>query len=451
MNSAQNRLSRRAFLGIAGGLAAGAPVLAACGSGSPPGASAKPGSSGGKSIDMWLIDTGAYGPLFDAIKKYEQQKGVKINVTMLPNTLAGKQKLIIGMTAKKPPVVVVTGGSGNLKPYVASKKVIPLDAALTSANPNWKTDYLPLGLKQGTYDGTVYGVPVAGTQPDFMFYSKPVYDHLGLQVPTTYEHLLENAAAAKGKGVIPFSLGNASGWPGLIWFEFLATRIGGPEPFERVVSGDTSAWTDPSFVSAVNELQKIIKANYFQPGFEAVDWANGVPDAVLVTGKSSMEFMVNFLYNVVGQKYPEFLKDGSLGWFEFPVIQGSRGKTTDQIGNVSLYASITAAASDQEKEVAADFLATVPVSKEYAEAGLKASVIPLSKATGEALQTYSGPGADMNKYTYEAVTNATSYQTSWDNAIPGSQQNALFTNLGNVFTLQWDGQKFAEEMSKVGT
>jgi len=450
MNSTQNRLSRRAFLGIAGGLAAGVPVLASCGS-SGGNSNANANSSGGKSIDMWLIDTGAYGPLFDTMKKYEQQKGVKINVTTLPNTLAGKQKLIIGMTAQKPPVVVVTGGSGNLKPYVASKKVIPLDAALTSANPNWKTEYLPLGLKQGTYDGTVYGIPLAGTQPDFMFYSKPVYDHIGLQAPTTYAQLKQNAAVAKGKGLIPFSLGNESGWPGLIWFEFLATRIGGPEPFERVVAGDSSAWTDPSFVSAIDEMQKLIKANYFQPGFESVDWANGVPDALLVTGKSSMEFMVNFLYNLVGQKYPQFMKDGSLGWFDFPVVQGGKGKTTDLIGNVSLYASITAASTDQEKEIAADFLATVPVSKEYAEAGLKASVVPLSKATGEALKTYSGPAADMNKYTYDAVINATSYQTSWDNAIPGSQQNALFTNLGNVFTLEWDGQKFAEEMSKAGS
>ena len=447
MNSTQNRLSRRAFLGIAGGLAVSAPVLAGCGSGSPLGANS--GSGGGKSIDMWLIDTGAYGPLFDSMKLYEQQKGVTNNVTTLPNTLAGKQKIIIGMTAKKPPVIVVTGGSGNLKPYVNSKKVIPLDDALTSANPNWKTDFLPLGLKQGTYDGVVYGVPLAGTQPDFMFYSKPAYDHLGLKVPTTYEELLHNAAVAKSKGMIPFSLGNLSGWPGLIWFEFLATRIGGPGPFETVVSGDTSAWTGQSFVSAVDDIQKIIKANYFETGFESVDWANGVPDALLATGKSSMEFMVNFEYNQIGQKYPQFLKDGSLGWFEFPVVQGGQGKTTDLIGNVSLYASITAASSDEEKEIAADFLATVPVSKDYAERGLEASVVPLSKATGEALKTYSGPAADMNNYTYDAVINATSYQTSWDNAILGSQQNALFNNLGNVFTLQWDGNKFAEEMSEV--
>jgi raffinose/stachyose/melibiose transport system substrate-binding protein len=447
VNIQDSGLSRRRFLEIAGGLAVATPLLAACaGSSSKSSSSTKTGGN----LDMWLIDTGTYGALFTAIQRYEaSHSGLKINVTKLPNTTTGKQKLIIGMTGQQPPAIVVTGGAGNLKPYVDSGKVMPLEDALTKANPSWKQQYLPLGLTPGTYGGKLYAVPVAGTQPDIMFYSKPVYQKLGLEVPTTYGQLISNADKIKAAGIIPFAFGNLSAWEGVIWFSLLSTRIGGPEPFAKVASGDTSAWKDPSFVRAAEEIQKLVKGGYFQPGFESVEWANGLPDALLYTGKASMELMVNFLYNQVQVKSPSFVKDNNLGWFDFPAVEGGKGGPTDLVGNVSMYASITSATSPANQALAADFLSTVPVSAEYAKDALSSGTVLLSRASGPVVDSYTGPAADLNKYTYNQVTHATSYQTSWDNAVLGSQQNALYTNLGNVFTQQWSPDKFVQAMSEV--
>lgn len=423
---------------------AAATALAGCSSSGAVGKS-QAASATDNTISLWLVSAGKDQPLLDAAKQFEaKHPGEQVNITFLPNSDAGKQKLTTAMAGGTPPTVFMSSGGGNLQAYVAAGKVVPVNSIM-SKYPNWQKSFVPSGFGPVTINKTIYGVPLLGSEPIMVFYSKPLYKTLGLSVPTTFDQMLSNAAAIKKAGKIPFALGNSQGWPGLAWEEMLVDRIGGPGVFNRILAGDSSAWKDPAFIKANTDIQTIVKDGYFQPGYSAVDYSNGQPNALLYTNRAAMQVMLNFLVTQMQTQAPAYLKSNSLGWFAFPTVGGGTGNPNDEAGNVGQYAVVTKAATPKQKAIAADFLATEMPDPTHVQNMLQAGEVPL---VANAAKAVDAPGvSSFTKFTYSLVAKAPAYQLSWDAALPASVAQTLLTNLENVFTLKETPQEFSATMA----
>ncbi len=69
-----------------------------------------------------------------------------------------------------------------------------------------------------TVDGGVYGVPFSSAQAGAILYSKPMYEELGLKVPTTWDEFIANCDAIKAAGKTPIFGAFADSWTAQVMY-----------------------------------------------------------------------------------------------------------------------------------------------------------------------------------------------------------------------------------------
>ncbi|WP_329454793.1 ABC transporter substrate-binding protein [Streptomyces sp. NBC_01497] len=142
--------------------------------------------------------------------------------------------------------------------------------------------WVSAGLRPAvSYEGKVYGMPLYQSSY-VVFYAKAVFAKYRLEVPTTWDELMHNAAVLKRNGVTPF-LGTQSGtWPAFEWFEELVSKLD-PDFYTRLVAG-RARYTDDTVVEAMDIWRGLIAKGYMtSPDF---DQANG--PAQMKSGKLAM-------------------------------------------------------------------------------------------------------------------------------------------------------------------
>jgi raffinose/stachyose/melibiose transport system substrate-binding protein len=398
-----------------------------------------------QTISLWLVNGGTNPPLNSIAQVFEKaHPGVTIDITYLPNNNAGKQKLTVAMTGNAAPTIFVTSGGGSFSPFVDAGKVVDLNTALAPYG-NWQSQFSHAGFAPVTFNGKIYAVPILGSQPAMVYYSKPIFSKLHLTVPTTWAEMMTDAATIKSAGLFPFALGNSQGWPGLIWEELLVDRLGGGPLVANILSGASAPWTSPAVVQANTLIQQVVKDGYFQPGYSAVDYSNGEPNALMYSGKAAMQVMLSFGYTQMQTADASFVNSGKLGWFPFPSVPGEKGNINDEAGNVGQYAAITTASSPALQKLAAEFLGTDLGSGQYAKLMLQGDEAPLSTAAA----SYLGSANAFTRFTYELVNKAPYYGNSWDNTLPAADGHPLLTDLESIFTGSESPVTFSKQMVSV--
>lgn len=73
-------------------------------------------------------------------------------------------------------------------------------------------------LDSMSYDGKVYGVPVAA-QPGGIWYSKDLFKQAGIDAePTTFSELKTDVQKLRSAGIDPIALGGKDAWPVGHWY-----------------------------------------------------------------------------------------------------------------------------------------------------------------------------------------------------------------------------------------
>ena len=150
----------------------------------------------------------------------------------------------------------------------------------------------------------------------------------------------------------PSRVGEKDSWTGAFWWEYLALRECGKDKMAAAVS--SNSFDDPCFVTAGEDLQKLIAASPFQDGFLATPAQTGATSAagLLANGKVAMELQGQWEPNVMGPLTPDGKGLGDkLGWFPFPAVASGAGAVTEAIGGGDGFAISTNAPPE-----AVDFL-----------------------------------------------------------------------------------------------
>lgn len=117
-------------------------------------------------------------------RNYETQDGTKIRLSILPN----EGKIILANAAGTQPDAVVGVSGWNPFDLALRGALAPLDEMEGFAEV--VSDYAPGSLLHQMYDGHIYGIPE--TQDFYVtFYRKDIIEDLNLEVPETYQDIIE--------------------------------------------------------------------------------------------------------------------------------------------------------------------------------------------------------------------------------------------------------------------
>ena len=136
--------------------------------------------------------------------------------------------------------------------------------------PDYANFDMTLFVPFTTSDGKIYAMPtVSGGSCTVVIYDKRVW---GDTFPSTWAEVEEKAAAIIANGQTPIAFGNGGAWQANSCFiSCLADRYTGPDWYLSMINKEGAAFTDPEFVAALAETQRLFKdTNLFNADFNAV-------------------------------------------------------------------------------------------------------------------------------------------------------------------------------------
>ncbi|MBL7258926.1 extracellular solute-binding protein [Paractinoplanes lichenicola] len=442
-----NPMSRRNFLGLAAG-AAGAAALAACGSSGPEnsgGGSTNGGGSGG-GASYWSLSGPPGEPVRkESIKRFnDANSGTKIEEFYYQND-AYKQKIKTALGANQAPTMIWGWGGGGLKEYVAANQVEDLTDWF-GQNAAVKDKILPSSFGAATVNGKIYAMPIETVQPIVLFYNKKAFEKIGAQPPQSWGDIMALVPKFNAQKIAPFSLAGQSRWTNMMWLEFLLDRTAGSEVFDRVFAGEKDAWSDPAVLDMLTKIQDLVKANGFQKGFSSTAADSNADQALLYTGKAAMMVHGSWSYGIQVAQGGNFVKDGGLGWMNFPPVEGGKGDPTNTVGNPGQYLSISSKASAEAKETAKKFFSTTLVDDAEKAAWVKSGGVPVLKGSESLFQ---GADAQFLKDMAAIANGAKTFAQSWDQALSPTAAETLLDNIAKLFQNQVSPQQWVDAMNGV--
>ncbi|HRW11205.1 MAG TPA: extracellular solute-binding protein [Caldilineaceae bacterium] len=243
----RNRLSRREFLALTGGMLV-ATAAAACTTPSIPsssegGASAQPAAES-VTINIW----GATGLVWDAAYEiFTEQTGIGISNSDAGDVVFGDQKYLTAAAAGTGPDAAWQNRHTFLQ--FAAKGLYQDITARFDADGYDRNDFAPVQLAETTWEGDLYGLPW-GTDVRYLYWNTEFFADAGLDPaspPTTWDELDTYAAQLNVKngdeyeryGFVPYLFGNS--WMWLYGFLNKAPAI---SEDKRTILCDDQRWID---------------------------------------------------------------------------------------------------------------------------------------------------------------------------------------------------------------
>lgn len=170
-------------------------------------------------------------------------------------------------------------------------------------------------------DGKQYFVPFY-YYPWAIFYRKSVFKDAGIDPEKilTIDDLSKAAATLKAKGLVPLAFADKDGWPAMGTFDYLNVRTNGYDFHVNLMAGKES-WTDPKVKEVFANWTKYLLP-ISQEGALGRTWQDAAQS--LLQKKAGMYLLGMF----VGQQFPEGADRDDLDFFAFPEINPTYARDT---------------------------------------------------------------------------------------------------------------------------
>lgn len=190
------------------------------------------------------------------------------DIKIVDNPIAGgggitlKTVLLGLLAAKMPPDTFQSLSGAELKMYVDGNYIDPVDD-IWQAN-NLDVNYPPVIGRMTLFNGHHYGIPMNAHRANWLFYSKKLFDELGLQPPQDIDEMIVAAKTIKEKkpDVAPIGIGTREKWPAVFLFDVVLLSVGGPDAYEKFYTGQLDPKTDPALKDTLTKYKEIIPYLY---------------------------------------------------------------------------------------------------------------------------------------------------------------------------------------------
>lgn len=413
--------------GTAGVAVASLLTLSACG-------------GGGDGASAWVLTGGGWPAIEDDLERFSEEHDAEIDVEALEND-AYKQQIRTAVGSGDAPTLIMSWTGGALLEYVEEDRIVPLDG-----NTGDLEDRVYESVWQnGVVDDSVYAVPLNDVQPVVMYYNQEVLDENGLSVPETWSDVEDIIDTLDGvEDVDAFSLAGGSVWPAFMWLAYLTDRHGGEEAFQAVVEGEEGAWDHESIIWALETIQELGEDGFIGD-YNAVDAGQNEDAQLLADGRAAFLLQGSWVYATINQDFPEFADSGNFGYAEFPVVEEGSGDPSNIVGNPANFWSVSSDASEEEQEVAFDYISEHLYNDETVDEMLDAGSLPPLNDIQDRIE--GTEAEDFLGFADEIVDNANHFQLSWDQAISPSEEQAFGDNLAGILQGNMTPQEFVDSMN----
>jgi raffinose/stachyose/melibiose transport system substrate-binding protein len=231
------------------------------------------------------------------------------------------------MQSGEPPDVFQSWGGGVMNEYAKAGLLRDITADLDK--DGWRDTYAPGPLAVYSFEGKNYGVPRDQGMVGF-WYNKDLFEQAGIDAPpATWTEFLEDVQTLKDAGITPISIGEGDKWPGMHYWNYLATRLCGQAGFDAAMAR-TGSFADPCFVEAGTKLQELVALEPFQEGFLGA--VHDDMQAAFGNGKAAMELSGQWAPSTQAANSADQKGVQNLGLFGFPEVEGGAGAGTDVVG-----------------------------------------------------------------------------------------------------------------------
>lgn len=203
-------------------------------------------------------------------------------------------------------------------------------------------------------DNGLYGAPIATTQAGGVLYNKPVYERLGLKIPTTWAEFMANNEKIKADGkVAPIEQSYGETWTAqvIVLADFANVAAQDPEWAAQYTVNKRKYVQQPALQSFLN-LQEIAEKGLFNKDFASAMYDDGVK--AIATGTAAHYPMLTSAISPINQNYPENAKD--VGVFAMPAQKAEDTRLAIWLPNAAYIPKTTEGA---ELEAAKKFVAFI--------------------------------------------------------------------------------------------
>lgn len=121
----------------------------------------------------------------------------------------------------------------------------------------WGSTFGEASLDAFKYDGKYFAIPLYNNGK-FMGYNTAIFDELGLDVPETFEGLIEACGVIKDAGYEPIAFGNKDGWPGLHYLQQLFAYNVPTGELKADFVPETATLDHEGYVKSMNEFKTLV-------------------------------------------------------------------------------------------------------------------------------------------------------------------------------------------------
>lgn len=339
------------------------------------------------------------------------------------------------------PDIFMSWGRAGIQPLIDAGALKPLNDFIKDA-PELKDDFIPSVFDEEVVDDQVYGIPMRGIAPEFLYYNTKVLADAGLKPAATWDELLAQMPTLEAAGVIPIGLAGADKWPQQIWLQYAYARLVGNEKVSAGLAGDASVWESEESQQALADLRELIDSGAFGSNYDSVSYGADGSAALLRTGKSAYELMGSWHYATVGDS-------ATLGWTAFPALDAGTGEPNEIVGNLSNFYNV--AADTRYPDTVRDFLKEL-YSDQFLNDQITLGNTPPTTNAADLINAQSDLDAKTKEhlnFVVNIVADAPAFGLSWDQRVPASQQTASQTAAADFFNGTISADEFIKQMVQI--
>ncbi|MFL0553926.1 extracellular solute-binding protein [Paenibacillus barengoltzii] len=323
--------------------------------------------------------------------------------------------------------------------FVNNDLVMPINEYLDKYE--YKDKFRKGVFDAATRDGKIYGIPNQLSITSVVFYNEQLWKEIGYdRFPDNWDDIYKAAEKFNEKGITTIALGNKDKWPAeSTILSTLGDRFTGTDWTNSIIARDGQAkFTDPEFVSALDQMHNIAANKVFNADFNVI--SNTQADEYYAQGKAAAtiegHWTVSYLLSSASE---EVLSQTNVAIL--PPVDGGKGDNNTISGGAGWYVALNKNLEGAKLEAAMDFLfstAGYDFSRVYAE---KYGMTGPSVIEGIDLTQFPQLTQD-----FAALTGSLTFTPIYDMLMEGSVIEIMNTGLQEVLNGTKTGQELAEQL-----
>lgn len=195
----------------------------------------------------------------EELEKCNKVENLTVNTNLLASADAQEQVRLALSAGGDSPYDIVHSANSGVAEWAGQGWMMPLNDLVDKYWDEYNLGDIPEKAWEGaTIDGQIYGVPIVGNTLH-LIYRQDVFDELGLEVPETYDEVIEvcNAIGLDNPDWdMPFTINLSAGWAWEIEFFQMLRAYGG----DFLNEDNTPGFNGEEGVAAVNKIIEVADA-----------------------------------------------------------------------------------------------------------------------------------------------------------------------------------------------